>query len=98
LVPSAVRAPRDKRFADLSRDVFGNPFRPVALEPAWRTTEAAAFVSAMYESRDFAGMPLLADAFEEAGCDTDEILSQGRDPEQVHVRGCWVVDLPLGKE
>jgi hypothetical protein len=51
----------------------------------------------MYESRDFAGMPILADALEEAGCGDPDILShcRGGGP---HVRGCWVVDLVLGKQ
>ena len=51
----------------------------------------------MYESRDFSAMPILADALQDAGCDNDDILSHCRDPKQVHVRGCWVVDLLLGK-
>jgi hypothetical protein len=51
----------------------------------------------MYESRDFTSMPILADALQDAGCDNDELLSHCRDPKQVHVGGCWVVDLVLGK-
>jgi hypothetical protein len=51
----------------------------------------------MYDFRDFAAMPILADALEEAGCDNPDILSHCRNP-GVHVRGCWVVDLLLGKE
>ena len=41
-------------------------------------------------------MPILADALEEAGCDNADMLARGREP-GVHVRGCWVVDLVLGK-
>jgi hypothetical protein len=51
----------------------------------------------MYEERDFAGMPILADALEEAGCNNADILAHCREP-GVHVRGCWVVDLLLAKE
>ena len=51
----------------------------------------------MYESRDFSAMPILADALQDAGCDNDDILNHCRDPVR-HVRGCWVVDLVLGKE
>ena len=51
----------------------------------------------MYESRDFAAMPILADALQDAGCDNPDLLAHCRDPQQVHVRGCWVVDLVLGK-
>ena len=42
-------------------------------------------------------MPILADALQDAGCDNDDILTHCRG-EGPHVRGCWVVDLVLGKE
>lgn len=81
----------------LLRDVFGNPFRPVAFDPAWRTPTALDLAAQMYESRDFSSMPILADALLDAGCGSEEILSHclGEGP---HVRGCWVVDKVLGKE
>jgi hypothetical protein len=82
----------------LLRDVFGNPFRPVAFSPEWRTDTAVTLARQMYEAREFGVMPILADALQDAGCDSEEILSHCRDPKQVHVRGCWVVDLVLGKE
>ena len=41
-------------------------------------------------------MPILADALQDAGCDNEDILSHCRS-EGPHVRGCWVVDLILGK-
>jgi len=82
---------------DLLRDIFGNPFRPVSFSLSWRTDTAVALARQMYESRDFGAMPILADALQEAGCDSDDILSHCRGPGP-HVRGCWVVDLVLGKE
>ena len=39
---------------------------------------------------------VLADAVEDAGCDDDDLLANLRTPGP-HVRGCWVVDLFLGK-
>ena len=48
-------------------------------------------------SRRGARMPELADALEEAGCENREILDHCRSTGE-HVRGCWVVDLILGKE
>jgi hypothetical protein len=81
----------------LLRDIFGNPFRPVAFDAAWRTSTAVALAQGMYESRNFDAMPILADALQDGGCDSDDILTHCRDPQQVHVRGCWVVDLVLGK-
>ena len=82
----------------LINDIFGNPFRPVAFSPDWRTDTALSLARQMYESRDFSAMPILADALQDAGCDSDDILNHCRDAAQVHVRGCWVVDLVLGKE
>ena len=81
----------------LLRDVVGNPFRPVAFFPEWRTSTAVAIAQGMYESRDFSAMPILADALQDAGCDNDDVLNHCRDANGVHVRGCWVVDHVLGK-
>jgi hypothetical protein len=81
----------------LLRDIFGNPFRPATFDPAWRTSTAISLASQMYDSRDFGAMPILADALQDAGCTSDDILDHCRDVKQVHVRGCWVVDLVLGK-
>lgn len=83
--------------AALVREVFGNPFRPVMLDPQWRTSTAVALAQQMYESRDFSAMPILADALQDAGCDSEDILTHCRDANQAHVRGCWVVDAVLGK-
>jgi hypothetical protein len=80
----------------LLRDIFGNPFRPVAFNPSWRTTDAVGVARAMYDARDFATMPILADALEDAGCDSADVLAHCRG-DGPHVRGCWVVDLVLGK-
>jgi hypothetical protein len=82
----------------LLRDIFGNPFRPVAVDPSWRTSTVVALAGRLYESRDFSAMPILADALEDAGCDNVEMLDHCRDPRAVHVRGCWVLDLILSKE
>jgi hypothetical protein len=81
---------------ELLRDIFGDPFRPIRFSPAWRTDTAVLLAQRMYESRDFGAMPILADALQDAGCNDDAILDHCRDPNQVHVRGCWVVDAVLG--
>jgi hypothetical protein len=51
----------------------------------------------MYDGRDFSAMPILADALQDAGCDCEDILNHLRDPNATHVRGCWALDLILGK-
>jgi hypothetical protein len=83
--------------AQMIRCVFGNPFRPASFSPEWRTDTARALARQMYDRRDFSPMPILADALQDAGCDSDDILNHCRDSTVTHVRGCWVVDLVLGK-
>lgn len=80
----------------LLRCIVGNPFRPVAFAPEWRTTVAVEIAAQIYESRDFGSLPVLADALEEAGCDHPAVLAHCREPGE-HARGCWVVDGVLGK-
>lgn len=81
----------------LLRDIFGNPFRPVRLRPEWMTEGVVVRAAQIYESRDFTEMSVLADALEDARCDNADVLSHCRDAGP-HVRGCWVIDLLLGKE
>jgi hypothetical protein len=100
LVPFGEASQNVQRYqASMLRDIFGNPFRPVFIDPAWLTWHDSLIVSMaqkMYESRDFADMPVLADALEEAGCTDQDILGYCRSGGE-HVCGCWVVDLVLGK-
>ncbi|AMV28399.1 hypothetical protein VT84_28605 [Gemmata sp. SH-PL17] len=98
-LPEFVSALRTEQTNQVSliRDIFGNPFRPVIFSPSWRTSDAIALASQMYESRDFNAMPILADALQDAGCDNADILNHCRDTSLTHVRGCWVVDLVLDK-
>jgi hypothetical protein len=84
-------------FRDLLADIFDDPFRPVTFNPEWRTSAAVQLAAQMYEARDFAHMPILADALQDAGCEHPAVLAHCRDPHATHVRGCWVVDLVLGK-
>jgi hypothetical protein len=95
--PAAAEfAPMRRLGAALVRDIYGNPFRPAAFSPEWRTDTAVVLARQVYESRDFGAMPILADALQDAGCEDADILSHCRDGGP-HVRGCWVVDLVLGK-
>ncbi len=80
------------------RDIFGNPFRPIALDPSWLTSDVLLLARGIYDDRAFDRMPILADALQDAGCTNDEVLNHCRDTSLTHVRGCWVVDLVLGKE
>jgi hypothetical protein len=84
------------RLAFLLHDIFGNPFRPLTADPAWLTPSVVRLAEAIYDGRAFHRLPVLADALEEASCQNADILSHLRDPGP-HVRGCWAVDLLLGK-
>ncbi|MCE9562515.1 MAG: hypothetical protein K8U57_10730 [Planctomycetes bacterium] len=89
----------DRAFqARLIRCIFGNPFRPVAFDPQWLTSTVTHLAHGIYDDRAFDRMPILADALQDAGCENDDILNHCRDPKGIHARGCWVVDLILGKE
>jgi hypothetical protein len=82
--------------AKFLRDIFGNPFRPITLDCSWLTPEVVRLAQKIYADRIFERLPLLADELANAGCVNAEILRHCRGPGP-HVRGCWVVDLVLGK-
>ena len=82
--------------ASLLREIAGNPFRPITLDSRWQTETVVALATGIYAERAFDRMPILADALEDAGCDLADILTHCRS-DGPHVRGCWVVDLILGK-
>lgn len=79
------------------REVFGNPFRPLAVEPKWLTATVHWLARGAYQTGRFDALPVLADAIEEGGCDNRPLLDHLRDPAATHVRGCWAVDAILGK-
>jgi hypothetical protein len=100
----AVRAAESSEMlhqASLARDISGPlPFRPVAIHPhvlAWNDRLVIRLAQAIYDERRWGDMPLLGDALMDSGCDNEEILAHCRSGGD-HVRGCWVVDLLLGKE
>jgi hypothetical protein len=86
------------RQAHIVREIVGNPFRSAAFNPAWRTSDVLLLAQGIYEVRAFDRMPILADALQDAGCTNEDILDHCRDASATHARGCWVVDLVLGKE
>jgi hypothetical protein len=92
----ATREEYKRTHADLFRDVFGNPFRPASLDRDCATPDATKLAEGIYTEHAFDRMPILADALQDAGCEDADILThlRGHGP---HVRGCWVLDLVLGK-
>lgn len=93
---AAARQAEEAAQVAILRCMFGNPFHPVALDPSWLTSAVTALAQQMYAGRDFHAMPILADALQDAGCDDEQVMGHCRGPGP-HVRGCWVVDLILGK-
>ena len=87
----------------LLRDMFGNPFRPVAIDPVWLTPVVLALAQSAYDDRFLPSGHLnpsrlaeLAAALEAAGCRDTELLGHLRGP-GMHWRGCFALDLVLGK-
>jgi hypothetical protein len=96
------RRSRHDDFLWIIRDVFGNPFRPVHFDRAWRTFDVVSLATAAYEERALSSgelaldrLAVLADALEEIGA-AEEVVVHLRSSGP-HVRGCWAVDLCLGK-
>jgi hypothetical protein len=93
--PDAERAAQ----ATILRDIFGNPFRQVGVDPSWLAWNGGlvpVVAGAIYVGRAFHRLPVLAGVLEEAGCSDADILAHCHGPGP-HFRGCWVVDLLLGK-
>jgi hypothetical protein len=92
-----------KQLAGFLREILGNPFRPPRFEDAWRTSTVSALAKGIFEDRAFDRMPILADALLDADCDEEAVLRHCRGTELhakepvSHVRGCWVIDLILGR-
>lgn len=81
---------------ELVREVFGNPFRPLARAVPWRSDTVLAIARGIYADRTFGHLPILADALEEAGCVHTDLLAHCRSGGP-HVLGCWALDWVMGK-
>jgi hypothetical protein len=77
-------------------DIVGDPAHPVPFDLRWRTSDVMGVADAIYDEKAFVRLPILADALMDAGCEEEQIISHCRS-NGPHVRGCWVVDLVLGK-
>lgn len=92
-----------RQLARVLREVVGNPFKPPRFEDSWRTSTAVEIAKAIFQERAFDRLPLLADALLDADCDEEQLLRHCRgtelglkEPVQ-HIRGCWAVELVLGR-
>jgi hypothetical protein len=89
--------PRSDLPTGILEDIFGNSFSPVEFDSRWRTSDVLGLARAIYDDKAFERMPILADALMDAGCEDEQVIAHCRG-ERPHVRGCWVVDLVLGKQ
>lgn len=87
--------------AVLLHELFGNPFRSLAADPAWLTADVVRLAQAAYDERqmpegtlDTARLAILADALLDAGSEDAELIAHCRQPGP-HVRGCWALDAIL---
>lgn len=96
---NSVEEPVDaqKIMSELLREIVRFPLSPITIDPRWRTSDVVGLARAIYDDRAFERIPILADALMDAGCENEEIIGHCRG-EGPHVRGCWVVDLILGKQ
>jgi hypothetical protein len=88
--------------ASLLRDIFGPPpfgsYGPVDFSVLrWNDGTVVRIARGIYEEGAFERMPVLADALLDAGCDRDDMLEHLRSPGP-HVRGCFALELLLGRE
>jgi hypothetical protein len=94
-----LRAAEKEAQAALLRDVFGNPFRPLSLDPDVLNRDGGKVVKlarVIYDEGGFERLPILADTLEEAGCTAVALLDHLRGPGP-HAKGCWGLDLSLGR-
>jgi hypothetical protein len=90
---------RHADWAEALREMVGNPFHEVRIEPAWLAWNDRAVLNLariIYQEGRWEDLPILGDALEEAGCREERILDHCHGPGP-HYRGCWVVDAVLGK-
>jgi hypothetical protein len=84
----------------LLREIVGNPFRPVRIDPSWLSIGSGAagtLATLIAEEQRLAELPYLADALMDAGCGDETLLAHLHEP-GVHVRGCWGLDALMGRE
>jgi hypothetical protein len=94
----ALWAAETLRQCDLLRDLFGPlPFRSLALEASWQTAEVLDLAQRSYDERDFSRTQELGQALYRAGCRNRDMLPHCLWSAE-HARGCWLVDLVLGKD
>jgi hypothetical protein len=88
----------ERQTCSVIRELFGHHlFRPITFDLAWLSSGVLALAQGIYDEKAFNRMPILADALQDSGCSNEDILNHCRGPGP-HCRGCFVIDLILGRE
>ncbi len=91
------RGPEEpQRLCGILRDIFGNPFHLVEIDSRWRSSTVLDLARTIDHERRFERLPILADALMDAGCDSETLLEHCQESLE-HVKGCWAIELLLGK-
>jgi hypothetical protein len=96
LPPDRDTKPSRQEQTDLLREIVGDPFTEVRFDPAWRTGDVVPLAESIAVDGTFAELPVLADALEDVGCDSPDVLDHLRAPSR-HALGCWALDLVRGR-
>lgn len=102
----------NKRACDLYREIIGNPFRDYRVQPNFAgggvqypdgsrcqiSETAKQIAKGITLDGGYDRMPILADAMEDAGCVDRVMLDHLRSVTAIHVRGCWALDVILGRD
>src|SRR5262249_7693113 len=97
IVPPVQGFLKEPRFRPVLREIMGDIEKPCTFDVSWRSSTVMAIAQTIYDCKDFAALPILAEALEEAGCSDIGVVNHCRAAEN-HFRGCWAVDLVLTKE
>jgi len=97
-----IQSEREERTRQVNiiHDLFGDPFHRIALEPGtpnWRTDELRELARTIAAEQSYDRLPLIAKKLGEARCSEFQLMEHCRRAAG-HVRGCWAIDLLLGKE
>lgn len=90
-VLSPPRLPADPLYVPLLREIVGNPFRTPALPSSW-PAEIVTLAQALYDGQD--RRLILQTALRDSG--QAELAEHFQSPR--HPKGCWAVDLILGRQ
>ena len=107
-----ARESLNERACDLYREIVGNPFRVYRVQPNFAGVGVSYPDGSLCQIPEVAKqiakgisldggydrMPILADAMEDAGCDDRVMLDHLRSATAIHVRGCWALDVILGRD